>query len=367
MRTPPPLLPSGFADLLPPYAYRERQLRSTVMEHFRRFGYMEVTPPLAEFEESLLVKSSLDRQTFRVLDAESQRMMGLRADMTPQIARIAASRMQNEPLPLRLCYSGTCLRVQGVGTHKSRQLVQAGAECIGKDDDSVLIELLRCADEALNALTVDDISLDISLPGLTEELLQPLKSQERDTIRIAIKQKDRHTIQQLEDSSISQTLLQLLDGTTLEFLQDHQAQLPASMERWLQFVQAIQAQLPQLTLTLDPLEENGFGYYDGIVFSIFSKKLGAEIGRGGRYIAHDNLPAYGFTLYLTSLIYEGEYEEETTRCLVAAGANEEKAKECREKGWHTLYASAKSAAELTEEAQRFACDYLLQGENVTHV
>ena len=96
------LLPSGFADLLPPYAWRERRLRSAMVESFRTFGYQEVSPPLVEFESNLVDKPELEQQTFRVLDTSSQRMMGVRADMTPQIARLAASRMQDSPLPLRL-------------------------------------------------------------------------------------------------------------------------------------------------------------------------------------------------------------------------------------------------------------------------
>lgn len=360
------LLPSGFADLLPPYAWRERTLRGMVIKSLRAFGYIEVSPPLVEFEESLLNQTSLDRQTFRVMDATSQRMMGIRADMTPPIARIAASRMQDEPLPLRLCYSGTCLRVKGEGLHKSRQIVQAGVECIGSDDDTILIENLRCATETLAIVGLEDISLDVTLPRLVDELLQGIPKTQHDAVRLAIKQKDRHSIMQLE-GDLSANLLALMDGATVESIRQMLPQLPASVSQWLNRIEAVAVALPKLRITLDPLEESGFGYYEGIAYSLFSQKLGFEIGRGGRYVAHDNLPAYGFTLYLTPLIYEANLEEETSRCLIAQGANEEIARDLREKGWNTLYATAKSSAELTDEAGKFNCSKILHKDTLTDV
>lgn len=366
MQTPSSLLPSGFADLLPPLAWRERQLRYAILERFRRFGYEEVSPPLLEFEDSLLDKTSLDRQTFRVMDATSQRMMGFRADMTPQIARIAASRMQGEPLPLRLCYAGTCLRVKGEGLHKSRQLLQAGIECIGVDGDQTLIEVLRCAQETLAGIGVTDLTLDITLPGLVTSLLKSAPKEERGDVRRAIEQKDRHRIRQLEEP-LGGTILALMDGATLESVEDRMQDLPAFAASWLEHVRAIKRALPELTITLDPLEESGFGYYDGIAFSIFSRSLGCEIGRGGRYIAHENLLAYGFTLYLNPMLRNSTLEDKATRCLILSGANEEAAKDLREKGWRTVYSTARTAAEAKQEAARFHCTKLLERDKVTDV
>src|SRR5438270_2282246 len=129
------LLPAGLRDLLPPDAETEASAVEALMEVFASHGYQRVQPPLLEFEDSLLAGSgaAVAEQTFRLMDPVSQRMMGLRADTTPQVARIAASRLGLQKRPLRLCYAGQVLRVRGTQLAPSRQLPQAGVELIGSD------------------------------------------------------------------------------------------------------------------------------------------------------------------------------------------------------------------------------------------
>ncbi len=111
----PALLPAGLADLLPPEAEQEALLVERLAESFARHGYERVKPPLLEFEDSLFAGSgaAMAEQTFRLMDPISQRMMGLRADTTPQVARVAATRLAGVPRPLRLSYAGQVLRVRG--------------------------------------------------------------------------------------------------------------------------------------------------------------------------------------------------------------------------------------------------------------
>lgn len=360
------LLPSGFVDILPPYAWRERRLRNAMVESFGQFGYQEVSPPLVEFENSVVDKPELEQQTFRILDAKSQRMMGVRADMTPQISRIAASRMQDAPLPLRLSYAGTCLRVKGEGLYKSRQLIQAGVECIGVSNDDYLIEVIRCTIEALENVGIKDVSLDITLPNLANELLKPIPIEQHSEIKFAIEQKNRDAIGKLSHP-IAEVLLKLMDGADLKSIEGLINQLPTIVGVWVDKVNKISEMLPSLKFTLDPLEQSGFDYYDGIAFSLFSASLGAEIGYGGRYIAHDNLLAYGISLYLNPLLRNSSLKDNSTRCLVLAGANEQVAKKLREKGWHTLYTSAKTPPESIEEAKKFGCTHILEEDSVNDV
>ncbi len=366
MQTSESLLPSGFVDLLPPFAWHERYLRYQLLERFRRFGYEEVSPPLLEFEDSLRSPSGLDTQTFRVMDAASQRMMAIRADMTPQIARIAASRMNDLPHPLRLSYAGTCLRVKGEGLYKSRQLVQAGIECIGATDDTQLIEVLRATVEALESLKMNDLTIDVSLPSLQNSLLSNLSGDDLQRANSAIAQKDRHTISQIStiDSAL---ILKLMDGITVEAFKQLLPKLPKSAQAWLKTVEKIATQLPALPLTLDPLEENGFDYYEGIAFSLFSKHINSEIGRGGGYRAHENLLAYGLTLYLNPLLYNSIGGEKSQRCLVLKHADESIAADLRQKGWLTSYSSASKAEDATDEAKQLACSHLLEKDELIHV
>ena len=127
------LLPAGLGDGRPPAAAQEAWATELLIATFAARGYARVKPPLIEFEETLLAGagSDLGPQTFRLMDPVSQRMMGLRADMTPQVARIAATRLAKEPRPLRLCYAGQVLRVKGSQLRPERQFAQVGAELIG--------------------------------------------------------------------------------------------------------------------------------------------------------------------------------------------------------------------------------------------
>ena len=129
------LLPAGLADLLPPDAAREAHAIGVAIERFAAFGYERVKPPLVEFEESLLggPGAALASQTFRLMDPVSQRMMGVRPDMTVQVARIAVTRLKHEPRPLRLSYGGNVIRVRGTALKPERQFAQVGSELIGVD------------------------------------------------------------------------------------------------------------------------------------------------------------------------------------------------------------------------------------------
>ena len=126
------LLPAGFPDMLPPDAGHEAATVERLMAALAARGYERVKPPLVEFEDTLLAGpgAAMANQTFRVMDPVSQRMMGVRADLTLQIARIAESRLQSAPKPLRVCYAGDVLRVTGGQLRPERQFTQVGAELI---------------------------------------------------------------------------------------------------------------------------------------------------------------------------------------------------------------------------------------------
>ena len=127
------LLPAGLEDLLPPQAGQEEALVRRLSDHFAKYGYELVKPPLLEFEEGLLegIGAAVADETFRVMDPVSHRMMGLRADITPQVARIAATRLRDAPRPLRLTYSGEVLRVRGAQLRPQREFRAVGVELIG--------------------------------------------------------------------------------------------------------------------------------------------------------------------------------------------------------------------------------------------
>src|SRR5689334_11623837 len=169
----PALLPAGLRDLLPPEAETEAASVEAMMEVFAGHGYERVKPPLLEFEDSLFAGSgaAVAEQTFRLMDPESQRMMGLRADTTPQVARIAATRLAGAPRPLRLSYAGQCLRVRGSQLAPDRQIAQAGIELIGCDSPAADAEMVLVGAEALASVGLTRPSFDLTLPTLVPLLL----------------------------------------------------------------------------------------------------------------------------------------------------------------------------------------------------
>ena len=151
------LLPAGLRDALPEEAEREAMAVHSLMNAFRAEGYQTVKPPLMEFEQSLLSGpgGELTQHLFRLMDPISQQMMGLRADITPQIARIAASRLAGSPRPLRLCYSGQVLRVRGDQLRPERQFTQAGIELFGSDAVKADVEIVAL--DLKRALKADEV------------------------------------------------------------------------------------------------------------------------------------------------------------------------------------------------------------------
>src|SRR5690242_8021435 len=209
----PALLPAGLRDLLPPEAETEAASVEALMEVFAAHGYQRVKPPLLEFEDSLLAGSgtAVAEQTFRLMDPESQRMMGLRADTTPQVARIATTRLAQAPRPLRLSYAEPCLRVRGSQLAPDRQIAQAGIELIGCDNPAADAEIVLVGAEALAAVGITRTSFDLTLPTLVPLLLDDagMAGSTRAAIAKALDRKDSAAVAR-HGGTLAPTLTDLL-------------------------------------------------------------------------------------------------------------------------------------------------------------
>ena len=187
-----------------------------LLRQFAGFGYERVKPPLVEFEDGLLAGTgtALAPQTFRLMDPVSQRMMGIRADITPQIARIAQSRLAKAPRPLRLSYTGDVLRVRGSQLRPERQFVQVGAELIGVESTTADAEIVLMAAEALTAIGVTRLSIDLALPTFVPTVARELGLDDAATqvARAALDHKDGPALAALPESE-RQLMRGLLDAT----------------------------------------------------------------------------------------------------------------------------------------------------------
>lgn len=285
------LLPTGLSDLMPSEARRQAVAIASLMDSLASLGYARVKPPLVEFEETLLAKglgSVLGRDTFRLMDPQSSRMMAIRADMTAQIARIARTRLSHEPRPLRLAYAGDVLRVHPDPLNPERQLTQVGAEMIGANQALHDAELALAALVALKRAGVEDLTIDLGIP----RLLAALVPNESEALTQAVAAKD-HARVQAHGGDLSDLLCALLDlpmatpaerGKTLKALQKTMPKAAGGMLDDLLTIEGlIVAACPDIRVTIDPLESRGFDYHHGVGFAIFAPNVRGELGRGGRY------------------------------------------------------------------------------------
>jgi ATP phosphoribosyltransferase regulatory subunit len=364
----PALLPAGLRDLLPPEAETEAAAIEILMEVFASHGYQRVKPPLLEFEDSLLAGSgaAVAEQTFRLMDPDSQRMMGMRADTTPQVARIATTRLASAARPLRLSYAGQCLRVRGNQVVPARQVAQAGIELIGSDSAAADAELILVAAEALAAIGLTRVSFDLTLPTLVPSLLEGsgLAPAAQRALTHALDRKDAAAVRQhggaLADSLIELLLAAGAADNALAALAS--APLPpdarALSVRLADDVAAVRAHAPHLKLTVDPIEFRGFRYHTGVCITVYAAGRHEELGRGGRYVCGDAEPATGLTLYPDALLRAAPRRPVRERVYLPPDADLTAAQELRRQGFATV--AALSGAERHEaEGRRLGCRYWL--------
>lgn len=314
----PSLLPRGFEDLLPPDAEAEFRAIGILMKCFSRFGYARVKPPLAEFEESLLAPgpgAAMADQTFRVMDPLSEKMLALRSDITAQIARVASSRLADEPRPLRLTYANDALRTRASQQRTLRQFCQVGCELISDEDIEADLEICVLSLIGLSALGIERITLDFCLPRLLSVVVkdESLVSY----VKASLNARNEQALDTL-DPALKSTLVAMLQAAgpvDKAFEKLGHIELPQEahgmIDRLKTIVDRLKTALSDLklnvALTLDVTETKGFEYHCGIGFTVFARGVNGELGRGGRYnIVHSDSDAHkesaaGFTLYMDTV------------------------------------------------------------------
>jgi len=374
------LLPAGFQDVLPPQAAQEAAVIERLIACFAGRGYERVKPPLLEFEETILAGAgaAVAQQTFRLMDPVSQRMMGLRADMTPQVARIAATRLRKAPRPLRLCYGGQVLRIMGGQLRPERQFAQVGAELIGAASARADAEAVVLAAEALAAIGIGGLSVDLNLPPLVDALAADLDigGARLAALRQALDRKDAAAVSEIAGVSAAQFQALLRAAGPAEAALaalGAMALVGAAAEevaRLIRVVESIQAGAPDLTLTIDPAEHRGFEYQTGISFILFARGVRGELGRGGRYATEpparaatgDASPepesATGFTLFMDSVQRALPEPLPPRRLYLPPDCPAARGNELRAEGWITL-AGLEAVADFATEARRMGCSHAL--------
>lgn len=347
----PALLPNGLSDLLPPQAENESRVVHVFMEEFAKHGYQRVKPPLVEFEEGLLGEGpgqSLARQTFRMMDPVSGRMMGIRADVTAQIARISTSRLSDAPRPLRLSYAADVLRVNGTQLRPERQFCQVGCEMIGDGGMESDVESALLALTGLYASGIRDLSIDLTVPTIIRHVFDACGDDEntREHLSDLIGKRDADAIAAYSATSSGIILSLMKMGGDAKALLQSLKTLPQAalqdMQRLLDVAGKLREALDvyglqDVQITIDPLEHRGLEYHTGVSFSIFAKNVRGELGGGGRYniTAQNNAveTATGFTLYMDTILRILPAPEANPSKEVAADASWAEIKSLQEQGY----------------------------------
>lgn len=378
------LLPEGLRDDLPPWAEHEAAMVDRLMSSFAGFGYARVAPPLVEFEDSLTAFAGPERLSgmFRVLDPESRQVMAVRSDMTPQIARIATTRLADAPRPLRLSYAGHVLRVKGSQLRPARQFRQAGVELIGSDLPEADLEVILLAAEALASLGVAGLSVDLVAPTLVPAIARELGLSEEDAAqaRQLLDAKDGAGLARFGDPA-RQVLKAVMQAggpaetatAALRALDlGGQATAAAVRDRLVALAGRLVERAPNLKVTLDPGEVRGFEFHTGVGFAFFARGVRGELGRGGRYRApgpggatqSGGEDAVGFSMYLDTILRAAPAPPSEPSVYVPKDAGPEAARDLRRQGWRAVQ-GLEDIGEKAAEARRLGCSHLFEDGRAT--
>jgi ATP phosphoribosyltransferase regulatory subunit len=356
------LLPEGFRDRLPPQAEAAADLLRTLLDTVSAHGYERVSPPLVEFEASLVsrLSSARPQDLLRFVDPLSQRTLALRPDITAQVGRIAATRLAHVARPLRLAYGGPVLRVRPAQVGPAREALQMGAELIGCDHVDAVAELLGIALEALRSVGLDKLSVDLTLPDVVGALAAgpwPLDAPLAD-VQAALDGKDAAALAALGASHYG-ALIEAAgpaDASLAKLAALDSAGVLETRIAALRRLIAVAA--AHGDVTIDPTERHGFEYQTWIGFSVFAAGVKGEVGRGGSYAVHHpagaDEPAVGFSLYVDGLVDAGLGASRRKRLFVPLGTELSHAAAWRAQGWTTVVALAPG-----DSAATLRCDYML--------
>ncbi len=310
------VLPDHIADVLPSEARHIEEIRRNLLDMARCYGYELVMPPMLEHLESLLTGTgeSLDLQTFKLVDQISGRMLGLRADSTPQVARIDAHLLNRRGVA-RLCYCGPVLHTRPAAPHATREPLQLGAEIYGHQGLEADLEILTLALDCLRAAKVQDFMVDLADVRIVNSLLAMAALSAAETIEVqaALALKDAAAIASITRRSDAVVRVGLQNLTRcfgdVQILNEARGLLPdlPVISQALEELQWLSGHLEGTQVSFDLADLRGYAYYSGARFAVYAKGASDALLRGGRYDAVGSVfgrerPAVGFSLDVKSLV-----------------------------------------------------------------
>lgn len=339
-------LPVGMRDFLPEEAERRQRLSRRVLASMKSFGYTLVVPPAFEFADVLErgLGALPPSEVLRFIEPESGDVAALRPDMTPQVARILATRLLDRPAPFRLAYEGTVLRRRAGRARKHRQIPQVGVELAGVAGMEGDLEILELACASLEAAGLDEFTIDLGDAGIVRPLIDALPPDARKEATTALNAKDADALAIVTGDDALPRLARA--GNDRRALDDamsrHQGPVRDALDRLGRLYDAATARGLGPRLSLDLAEVRGFAYYTGMIFRVYARGPGEAVGAGGRYdelMGRFGAPmaAVGFGLDLDALSLavaaaRPNERDETKRVLVTGEGANDRARELRRSG-----------------------------------
>lgn len=356
------LLPDGIEEVLPPRAHNLELIRRRLLDLYRSWGYEYVIPPMVEFLESLLTGTGkdLDLKTFKVTDQISGRMMGIRADITPQVARIDAHSLDRTGV-VRLCYAGTVLHAKADNMLASRTPITVGAEIFGESGNAGDLEMVSLMIESLRTLGVSRIHLELGDVGIFKALIEitdiPPDTEEIlfDLIQRKAFPDLKKMLAEVELSDVMSALVMELPGLcgdqgVMSRARQLFADYPVIVERLDrldELATGIQKRFDNLDIYFDLSELRGYNYHTGIVCATYLN--GQRVAKGGRYdhvgeVFGRSRGATGFDVDIKTLSEQAELDQGEDKRVLATGAGDndpdrwEKIRELRSSGFIVIEA-----------------------------
>lgn len=339
------MLPEGMFEALPGQAQALEQLRRDLLDLFASWGYQLCMPPVVEHLEALLtgVGSTLERQTFKLTDPAGGRLLGIRADMTTQAARIDANRLGGVGVN-RLCYIGSILRDAPAAAHQPRNPIQVGAELFGADTQAADQEMLKLMINALQTAGVKEIHIDIGHIGVYREVLRALGwtvEQAKPLYRLLQGRRVPEIHDYVQQAGLDKPWQELicalpdLHGSldVLERARSLLAELVPAATTALDEIQAaaeLAGSFADIRVHIDLIELRGYSYHTGLVFAALTPGQGTELARGGRYNSvgaafGEARPATGFSAVLGALLDATSRTQQAPSAVLAPVDNSDQA------------------------------------------
>ena len=304
------LLPEGFKDSLPETAYKEFKISTEFIKIMKKKNYMLVRPTLLEFEKSMffLTKGSMEKNSFRVLDPLSQKVMAIRSDITTQIARISCGALKFQARPLRVMYFGDILRVNNSQLKTARHSTQLGGEIIGVKNEEDEIEMIKIISEILKKFKINNYKISLSMPTILKSVSLDfnLNKEQELYLKNCYDNKNLMDLKNIstEIHDISSKLLNRIGplDKIYQFLisENFPSKTQCEINKFLTSLQNFKKKLTNENFIVDTVEIDKSGYHNGLMFKFYSDKL-TELFSGGSYeVNKEN--CIGFSALVENLI-----------------------------------------------------------------